>query len=124
MEKKALSEMTLEELWQLFPIVLSEHRDCWEEWYREEADRLLQLLPPGKAVLHHVGSTAIGGIRAKPIIDILLEIPRDCSMQEIKALLLRGGYTSAKTGFISKYTALAREQYGNRYAPPEPRGGV
>lgn len=26
---KKLSEMNLEELWQLFPIFLTEHQDCW-----------------------------------------------------------------------------------------------
>lgn len=30
---KSLSEMTLEELWQLFPIFLTEHQECWKDWY-------------------------------------------------------------------------------------------
>ena len=29
---KPLSEMTLEELWELFPITLSEHKSCWLDW--------------------------------------------------------------------------------------------
>ena len=33
---KKLSEMTLEELWQLFPIFLTEHQEEWKEWYLEE----------------------------------------------------------------------------------------
>ena len=33
---KRLSEMTLEKLWQLFPIVLTAHKDCWGKWYLEE----------------------------------------------------------------------------------------
>ena len=33
---KKLSEMSLEELWQLFPIILTKHQECWEEWYLEE----------------------------------------------------------------------------------------
>ena len=33
---KKLSEMSLEELWLLFPIFLEEHKDCWQEWYFEE----------------------------------------------------------------------------------------
>ena len=36
---KQLSEMTLEELWELFPIILSEHRDIWDSWYDEEKKR-------------------------------------------------------------------------------------
>ena len=43
--KKALSEMTLEELWQLFPIYLTEHKDHWEAWYNEEVKILQSLLP-------------------------------------------------------------------------------
>ena len=33
---KKLSEMSLEELWQLFPIFLTEHQDYWKDWYAEE----------------------------------------------------------------------------------------
>lgn len=28
--------MTLEELWQLFPIYLTEHQPYWQTWYFEE----------------------------------------------------------------------------------------
>ena len=31
-----LSEMTLEELWRVFPIILTEHQGCWKERYLEE----------------------------------------------------------------------------------------
>ena len=37
---KKLSEMTLEELWQLFPILLTEHKDCWANYYTEELTKL------------------------------------------------------------------------------------
>ncbi len=33
---KKLSEMSIEELWQLFPIVLTEHKEHWKNWYLEE----------------------------------------------------------------------------------------
>ena len=42
---KPLSEMTLEELWELFPVVLSEHKDCWADWYEEEKLSIEALLP-------------------------------------------------------------------------------
>ncbi len=75
---KKLSEMTLEELWQLFPIFLTKPNPAWETWYQEEKEHLLKSLPE-KAILsiHHIGSTAIKGIWAKPIIDILLETNDD-----------------------------------------------
>ena len=33
---KKLSEMSLEELWQLFPIFLENHKTYWVDWYNEE----------------------------------------------------------------------------------------
>ena len=42
--------------------------------------------------MHHIGSTSIEGIWAKPIIDILLEIPRSEDMGSIKRELLEHGY--------------------------------
>ena len=32
---KELSEMTLEELWDLFPVFLVQHDDRWNEYYKE-----------------------------------------------------------------------------------------
>ena len=37
---KKLSEMTLEELWMLFPIKLTEHNDEWGKQYTETAEYL------------------------------------------------------------------------------------
>ena len=42
--------------------------------------------------MHHIGSTSIEGIWAKPIIDLLLEIPRSEDMGSIKRELLEHGY--------------------------------
>lgn len=66
---KKLSEMTLEELWQLFPIILTEHDPRWAAWYAEEVEQLKSMLPQMR--FYHIGSTAVSGIMAKPIIDIL-----------------------------------------------------
>jgi GrpB-like predicted nucleotidyltransferase (UPF0157 family) len=61
---KPLSEMTLHELWKLFPIQLSEHKEYWKDWYQEEKEFLSSFLPK-KAQIHHIGSTAVNGIWAK-----------------------------------------------------------
>lgn len=37
---KKLSELTLEELWMLFPITLTEHNDEWKKQYMETASFL------------------------------------------------------------------------------------
>lgn len=80
-----------EKLWQLFPIVLTEHRDCWVQWYEEEKACLTSILPD-KVIINHIGSTAIDKIWAKPIIDILIELPQDSDMNSIRDLLVSNGY--------------------------------
>lgn len=88
---KKLSEMTLEELWQLFPIILDEHKECWHKWYYEE-EALLHSLIPQAVRISHVGSTAVCGIWAKPIVDILVELPKEDNMTDVSSLLVVNGY--------------------------------
>lgn len=90
MDKK-LSEMSLEELWQLFPIFLTEYQTCWKEWYSEEEIFLKKTIPQVKRI-SHIGSTAIGFIWAKPIIDILVEVPKEFKLSNYKDLIVNSGY--------------------------------
>ena len=89
----SLEEMSLEELWQLFPIFLREHQDEWKDWYAEERLRLLSFLPEHQIVrLSHIGSTSVKTGWVKPIVDILLEIPKAADMAVMRDLLLQNGY--------------------------------
>lgn len=88
---KKLSDMSLEELWQLFPIILTEHRIYWKEWYIEEENFLKKVIPQAVRI-SHIGSTAISSICAKPIIDILMEVPKECSLSSCKDLIVKNGY--------------------------------
>ena len=66
-----LLRMSLAELWELFPIILSPFNPLWKVWFEEEKSFLQQRLPSDKVFrISHIGSTAIGEIWAKPIIDI------------------------------------------------------
>ncbi len=89
---KKISEMSLEELWKLFPIFLTEHQSCWKNWYTDEKAVLEKIIP--KAIrINHIGSTAVSSIWAKPIIDILLEVSKECDLLAVKDLLTKNGYT-------------------------------
>lgn len=90
---KELSEMTLAELWQLFPIILKEHRDEYKDWYEDEKTHLLGCV--GDRYIRrisHIGSTAVKGLLAKPTIDILLEISDDCDLGRLKERLTGNGW--------------------------------
>ena len=184
-----LSEMTLEELWELFPIFLVPYDGKWNEYYNEMENSIKRLLsdyPVDR--ISHIGSTAIHNIWAKNIVDVMVEIPQSVDMKEIARVLEQNGfirmsdeanrislnmgytengfadkvyhihlryagdnaelyfrdylnehpdvakeyetlklqlwkqyehnrdaYTEAKTAFISKGTAEARKEYGDRY---------
>lgn len=87
---KSLEEMTLKELWQLFPIILTEYNPDWENWYSEEERRLKSALP-GDVEFYHIGSTAIKNIWAKPIIDILGVADGD-DLSAVSDILVNSGY--------------------------------
>ena len=94
---KKLSEMTLEELWQLFPIYLTEHQSCWEQWYSEEETLLKTKLFSGERI-SHIGSTAVPAIWAKPIVDILVEVPKESNLSDYKVLITNSGYICMSQG--------------------------
>ena len=90
---KKLSEMTNEELWQLFPIELCAHRASWATQYAREEVRLLPILSHlHLARISHVGSTAVGSICAKPIVDILVELEKDADTSAAETALIGAGY--------------------------------
>jgi len=79
--KKELKEMALQELWQLFPIEVVTYRKDWMIFFQTEKAILLEILKPLQIKrIEHIGSTAIPGIYAKDIVDILIEVnPKDFS---------------------------------------------
>lgn len=91
---KDLSEMTLEELWELFPIFLVEHDDRWEVYYDEIEKELTGLLSDQHVVrISHIGSTAVQEIWAKNIVDVMVEIPENNSMKDVARILEQNGFT-------------------------------
>ena len=87
-----LKSMTLKELWELFPIILMPHNPEWKVWAADEIKSLSELLAAFTPIINHIGSTAISGIMAKPIVDILVEISPDCGWKIVKETLEKAGY--------------------------------
>lgn len=75
MNRSSLKDMSNEELWQLFPIILCQHDDNWPNLYLKEKEKILNNIDQELFVrIDHIGSTAVKGLIAKPTIDILLQI--------------------------------------------------
>jgi GrpB-like predicted nucleotidyltransferase (UPF0157 family) len=57
------------------PIELRDYDPSWPERYAEHAARLRAALGDRLVRVEHVGSTSVPGLAAKPIVDIVLEVP-------------------------------------------------
>ncbi|NHM16637.1 GrpB family protein [Eggerthellaceae bacterium zg-887] len=91
---KDLSDMTLEELWQLFPIFLVEHDDGWLIQYAEIESDLAELLSDYSVErISHIGSTAVDDIWAKNIVDVMVELPAAADLKEAAERLEGAGFT-------------------------------
>lgn len=114
---KKLSEMTLEELWELFPIFLTEHKDCWLENYREMEESLqTKLLGVQIVRISHIGSTAISSIWAKDIVDILVEAAPGENLEAAAKAIEKIGFTkmSSSAGRYSFNWGYTEEGFGEK----------
>ena len=100
---KPLSEMTLEELWQLFPIILTSHNPDWKNYYEEEKTLLEKAFGNLLVRIEHIGSTAVEGLIAKPTVDILLEADPSASPEMVRQTAERCGYTVMAEKNVSEY---------------------
>lgn len=92
--EKSCSEMTLEELWQLFPIVLREHNPEYKEWYLQEKEKIAKTVGQNEIKrINHIGSSAVEGLPAKPTVDILLEVDYNTNMETLAVKLKNAGWT-------------------------------
>jgi GrpB-like predicted nucleotidyltransferase (UPF0157 family) len=73
-------------------ITLVEHDPNWFKLFVREAERIRRVLGAKALQIEHVGSTAIPGIMAKPIIDICLAVENSANEQTYVPDLEKAGY--------------------------------
>jgi GrpB-like predicted nucleotidyltransferase (UPF0157 family) len=59
---------------ELKSIVVVPYDSGWPQKYQREAQRITAIFGQELLSIHHIGSTSIPGMRAKPIIDVLLVV--------------------------------------------------
>lgn len=114
---KELSEMTLKELWELFPIFLTKHNDAWAKNYEEMEVFIKRILSDYSVIrISHIGSTAVKGIWAKNIIDILIEISSTSDLHAPALVLERNGFIimSEKPDRISLNRGYTKEGFADK----------
>ncbi|CEG24126.1 dephospho-CoA kinase/protein folding accessory domain-containing protein [Planococcus massiliensis] len=52
-------------------VEICDYQEEWEELFRQEAEEIKRILGEECVAVHHIGSTAVRGLAAKPVIDLL-----------------------------------------------------
>lgn len=98
MRRRPSSHEEIKALWvDEAPVVnstvhLAEYDPAWPGLFEREARRLRSLLGGLVLRLEHVGSTAVPGLAAKPIVDVLVVVPDPADEASYVAPLEAAGY--------------------------------
>jgi GrpB-like predicted nucleotidyltransferase (UPF0157 family) len=74
------------------PVEIHEYDPQWPVHYAREDARIRSLLRDLAVRIEHAGSTSVPGLPAKPIIDIVLEVPDSADEEAYVPKLAAGGY--------------------------------
>ena len=74
------------------PVVIADYDPDWPRQYELEAARIRSALGERVVRIAHAGSTSVPGLPAKPIIDIVLEVPDSSDEDAYVPQLVSAGY--------------------------------
>lgn len=81
-------------------VVVSSYCSAWPEVFGGVRDELAGVFAPLEVGIEHIGSTAVPGLAAKPVIDVLVGA---ASLADIEERI--GGLAAAGYSYVSKYEA-------------------
>ena len=94
---KMTEDLTIDELWKAYPIEIKNPNPNWPNLYEKERDNLKDIFEARSYKIHHIGSTAVPNLKARDIIDILVEVPENEDMNFLAFLLVKSGYKKMLT---------------------------
>ncbi|RKS75322.1 GrpB-like predicted nucleotidyltransferase (UPF0157 family) [Motilibacter peucedani] len=71
---------------------LRDYDERWPVVYREHERRIRRALAPADVDVEHIGSTAVPGLAAKPIVDIVVAVDDITAEEDYLDALLAAGY--------------------------------
>jgi GrpB-like predicted nucleotidyltransferase (UPF0157 family) len=85
-------------------VKLTPHNELWHQLFAEEEARLRDAIGEHVVAIEHVGSTAICGLSAKPIIDIAAAVPETANAERCVRPLENVGYQyRGENGIAGRY---------------------
>jgi GrpB-like predicted nucleotidyltransferase (UPF0157 family) len=74
-------------------VIIVDYDPSWPERYEEEAARIRAAVGARALEIHHIGSTAVPGLPAKPVIDILLVVSDSAAEETYVPAMEAAGYS-------------------------------
>jgi GrpB-like predicted nucleotidyltransferase (UPF0157 family)/GNAT superfamily N-acetyltransferase len=84
----------------------------WPATFQKEAAALNSALEQHLTAIHHIGSTSIPNMPAKPIIDIMVELENVDAIQEIERRLTLLDYEPVRRHVIPHWSFFTRKMHG------------
>lgn len=75
-------------------IVVVPYDEKWPEMFKVESFLIKALLGDLVENVHHIGSTSVPGLSAKPVIDILLEVSDINQLDKYNSAMVNSGYVA------------------------------
>lgn len=116
MKSVELEQLSLEELWNLFPITLVDNHEKYKVQYKKEEQYLKTILQPYIKRINHIGSTSISNIKTKPIVDILLEVETEDTIKKVREILVNHHYILMSEDLSSFRISLNKGYTSKGYA--------
>ena len=108
------------------PVILAAHDPQWSDLAAQESARISDVLRSILVAIHHIGSTAVPGIKAKPVIDLLVVVT-DLDALDLQASALseigyqpRGDFGIPGRRFFTKDTSGLRSHHLHCFAAGDP----
>ena len=102
------------------PIVIADYDPAWAERFERERDRVRHALGSSALRIEHVGSTAVPGLAAKPIVDLTVGVadPEDTAVE--RALEAAGYVLRVREPGHRMFRTPARDVHVHVWADSDP----
>lgn len=96
-------------------IIIEPYNADWSKQFALESEGILNALPNLKPIVHHIGSTSVTELSAKPIIDIMIGLN---SLEELNMII--PSMQSLGYSYVSRYEVqMPYRRYFVRYCIPK-----
>ncbi len=73
-------------------VTVTTYNEAWPQAFTEEAKLIKEVMGSVLLKIHHIGSTAVPGLAAKPIIDMMPEVSSLLLLDELSTQMAKIGY--------------------------------